>query len=79
MFKKDIKLDPNVLKDRARNTIAEHVQKSHEQIVALEKSIEADEEAIRHIRATIAEKTEKLGLAVFAHESLKKAEEALAA
>ncbi|EPF5975892.1 hypothetical protein LJQ78_002487 [Acinetobacter baumannii] len=79
MFKKDVKQDPNTYIDRTRTAIAENVQKTNDQIVALETSIEADEEAIRHIKASIAEKTEKLGLAIIARESLIKAEQALAA
>ncbi|ENO7683857.1 hypothetical protein ACJCFO_002881 [Acinetobacter baumannii] len=79
MFKKDVKQDPKAYIDRTRTAIAENVQKTNDQIVALETSIEADEEAIRHIKASIAEKTEKLGLAIIARESLIKAEQALAA
>lgn len=65
--------------DAAREAIAVQLLNAQKRVEALETSIEDDEAMIASIRQTIADKQVKLSKAIGEYETIRKADELLAA
>lgn len=65
--------------DAAREAINKQLLNAQQRVESLERSIEDDEAMIASIRQTIADKQLKLGKYIAEYETIKKADELLAA